>query len=362
MKLLHRYVLIQLLRNLMLCLMVVVFLFLVFDFFDRIDNILAENPPVWTTISYFLYKIPQTLTLMLPVSMMAAILLTLGIMSRNSEVTAMRASGATVRWICAPVFIVGMTLSLLSIVLNETLVPYSQRRSREIYNIDIRQKDKRGGYSQNDFWWRTKDKFFSIGTFDSRDNTMHDVSIFELNGAFNVKKRTDAEKITWVDPLLGWNLWRITEYLFDDKGEMEIRKARSLPLWLKEKPADFYDVRADPSTMSFRQLNAFINGQAHNGLRVTGLMAYLYEKISFPFVNLIVSLVVVPFALKPARSGSMAASVVAALVIGFSYFAVHSFSIALGRAELLPPLLSAWAANIIMGFIGVVLISGTEAP
>ena len=362
MKILHRYILVQLLRNLLLCLMVVVFLFLVFDFFDRIDNIMAEDVSVFTIAQYFLFKIPLTMSLMLPVAMMASILFTIGIMSKNSEITAMRASGATVRWIATPLFLLGFSTSLFAIMLNETIIPYCQRRAHEIYNIDIRQKDKSGSYSQSDFWWRAKDSFYSVGTFDSRTSTLHDISIFEINDRFAVHKRIDAVDATWVDPLLGWNMSRVMEYRFDDQAELDIRRYKAMPLPIKEQPADFYDVKTQPQSMSFKQLRKFIRTQSRNGLDVTGYLANLYEKISFPFINFIVTLVVLPFALKPARSGSMATSVISALVIGFSYYAIHSFSIAMGRAEILPPMLSAWTANLLMGFVGAILLLGAESP
>jgi len=362
MKILHRYVLSQQLRNLALCLMVVVFLFLIFDFFDRIDNIVAENASVLTTIQYFLYKIPMTVSLMLPVAIMAATLLTIGVMAKNSEITAMRAAGVTVCWIAAPLFLLGVGISLLAMLLNETLLPYTQRRVKEIYNIDIRQKSKKGAYSQNDFWWRSKNTFFSVGIFDSRTNMLHDLSQFELDQNFQVRKRVSAEQAVWLDAVLGWNMLNVEIYRFSEEYGLHIQRFKKLPLPIAEKPSDFYDAKTEPTTMTFRQLNEFIKRQAANGLAVGGLLAYLHEKISFPFINIVVILVVLPFALRPARSGSMTSSVLSALLIGFSYYAIHSFSLAMGRAEFLPPILSAWMANLLMGFVGLVLMLGAEAP
>lgn len=362
MKIIHRYVLTQQLRNLGLCLMVLVLLFLIFDFFDRIDNIAAEDASVWITIEYFLFKIPQMVSLMLPVAVMACTLLTIGVLSKNSEITAMRAAGVTVRWIATPLYAVGLVLSLLSMVMNETLVPYCQRRVKEIYNIDIRQKTKTGLYSQNDFWWRSKNAFYAVGIFDSRTNILHNISKFEVDRNFEVRQRTDADQVAWLDELLGWSMMDVNIYRFGEGASVEEEDFSKLPLPIDEKPADFYDTKTDPDTMTFGQLRKFIARQAENGLSIGSYLAYLYEKISFPFIDFVVVLVVLPFALKPARSGSMTASLLSALAVGFSYYAIHSFSIAMGRAELLPPFLAAWMANLLMGFVGIVLMLGAEAP
>ncbi|MFM1848901.1 MAG: hypothetical protein RL417_2375 [Pseudomonadota bacterium] len=362
MKILHRYILGHLLRNLALSLIGFTFLFLIFDFFDRIDNIVAENASFWTGVQYFIHKVPLTVILMLPVAMLVSTMLTIGLLSKNSEITAMRASGAAVMWLARPVLLVGFLVSIGALILNETLVPYTTRRVKEIYNIDIRQKDKRGGYSQSDLWWRSKDSFYSVGMFDSRTNQMLDFSEFKLGDDFNIERRIDADKASWLNPTLGWSMRGVTDYRFTDSDVPNISRYPVLPLPIRDRPEEFYDVKTEPQTMSYRQLRRFIKEQARNGISITGYLADLNGKIAFPFISFIITLIALPFALKPARSGSLAASFVAGLVIGFSYYAVDSFSIAMGRAEIWPPLLAAWMANILMGFVGLVLALGAESP
>ena len=114
--------------------------------------------------------------------------------------------------------------------------------------------------------------------------------------------------------------------------------------------------------MSYLELKEFMNEQKKNGLSIRSYKADLYSKIAFPFVCLVISAIAIPFALKPARSGSLAQSILAGFTIGFIYFAVHSLSVAMGRAELFPPLASAWVANVLMGLIAIILNIGAEDP
>ena len=268
-------------------------------------------------------------------------------------------------WIARPLILTGICVSLGAIVINETLVPYSTRRVRELYNIDIKRKDKTGSYSQSDFWWRSSDRFYSVNVFDSRNSSLLDMSYFDVNSDFDVYRRTDAEKVTFIDPVAGWSMQKVNEYRFyveNGSTKVEPKKYSSIPLPISQKPQDFYDVRADRNTMSFLEMRRFLRKQRQSGVVVNDFYADLYEKLAFPFVSLLTTLVALPFALKPARSGSMAASMMAGLVIGFTYYAVHYFSLALGRAELWPPLLAAWMANILMGFVAFVLNLGAESP
>lgn len=363
MTILHRYILGQLVGKIATSLLGFVTLFLVFDFFDRIDNILAESPSVATILLYFILKIPFTLTLMIPVSMLSGTLLTFGIMSKSSEVTAMRAAGCSLWWIAKPIFITGLSLGLFSLILNETLVPVCQRRVREIYNLDIKQKDKTGTYSRSNLWWRSKNKFFSAATFDSRNNELLDVTMLEVDNSFEVLRRLVAAKASYLDESLGWSLNDVTRYQFSPtQSAPSIDSLRALPLPISKTPKDLYDADTDPFTMNFSQLRRFIRDQERNGIYTRRYYADLYEKLSFPLLSALIGLVVFPFALLPARSGSMSRSVLAALCIGFSYYVVHSLSLSLGRAEFMPALVAAWLANILFLAAGTILVAGADAP
>ena len=338
-------------------------LFLVVDFLDRIDNIMGENVPLWTIFQYFILKIPQFFTVSLPLAMVIAIMFGIGLLAKNSEITAMRAAGIKVFWLAKPIFILAFFLSLFDLVLNETLVPLCSRRVREIYNIDIKAKHKSGTYSQDDFWTREGSKFFSIAMFDSRNDTLHAPSILELDNNFMPTQRTDAEKAVYVKDGLGWTMYNINQYEFSKGIEAPIKTSeKSLALPIQDRPQDFYDVETDPYTMSYFQLESFIKRQMENGLATNGYLTDLYSKIAFPFVILISALVVIPFSLKPGRSGNMAVSFIFGLLVSFSYFVVHSFSLAMGRAEIWPPFLAAWVGNILMLIVAIILNIGAESP
>jgi len=295
--------------------------------------------------------------------MLVAVMMGIGLLSKNSEITAMRAAGMRILWLTRPLFILAFGLSVLNLIVEETVVPYCSRRVKEIYNIDIKAKDKTGIYSrQDDFWWRSGDRFYSANMFDSRTNTLHELSIFEIGETFLPVLRIDAARAVWVKKGLGWTMYDVTQHAFKPDTPPEGAKIQSAALPIEEEPEDFYEVKTDPFTMSYYQLRQFIQTQVQNGAATSGYLADLYAKIAFPFVILVCTLVVLPFSLKPARTGSMAASFVAGLVIGFTYYAVHSFSLAMGRAEIWPPMMAAWIANLVMILVGLILNLGAESP
>ncbi len=360
----QRYLLRTLLYYLAVSIGVMTALFLVFDFLDRIDNLLAANATFWSSVAYFALKIPLTITLMLPVSMLSATLFAYGILAKQGEITAMRASGMSLAALSKPVFLTGIVVSLVAFVVNETIVPISTRKVREIYNIDISQKDKSGTYSSGDIWWREGGRFFTVERFDSRDGSLNNISWFDMaNDGFVPERRTDADLGNFVGEDLGWGFRGMKQFEFaDGKFQSLPQQFHSISLPLRKTPQDFYDVRTDRYSLGFWGMRKFIKTQSRNGIAVSSYLADLYEKLAFPWVSLLCGMVVLPFAIRPGRSSGLASTILVALLIGFSYYAVHYFSLALGRALIWPPLLAAFMANIVLGAVAVILNLGAEAP
>lgn len=362
MRILQKYLLRQFLRNLAICLTTSVLLFTIIDFFDRIDVIAGEETTIGAVIIYFLLKVPVTLHLMLPVSTLVATLLTVGLLSKNSEVTAIRASGIPLFSFAQPLLLTGMALSFVALGFSEVVVPYCSRKSHEIYNIDIRKKDQLGKYSQDNFWWRNGDTFYTTDAFDSRTNTLHSLTALKLDDSFRVIRRLDADKTTWIDANLGWMMLGVNDQHFSKVGELNQSRFKRLPLPIEQEPRFFYDLELDPESMGYFSFRRYMAKLKRDGIPINSYISDLRAKLSFPFVNFICVLVALPFALKSARQGGMALHFIAGVIIGFTYFFVHSLALALGRAELLDPTASAWAANLLLGFVGLILNWGAEAP
>src|SRR5260370_26500427 len=102
--------------------------------------------------------------------------------------------------------------------------------------------------------------------------------------------------------------------------------------------------------MSSRALRAAVSGLEAGGFQVTKVLVALYSKPSFPLVNLVMVLVAIPFALQSPRGGGLF-GVGLAIAIMAGYLVVHYVALAFARADLLPPFVAAWTANVI--FVGL---------
>lgn len=362
MLIIHRYILKQFIRNILICLATAVLLFTVIDFFDRIDIIASEDATIGTTILYFLLKVPTHIHLMLPVSTLVATLLTVGLLARSSEIIAIRAAGVPLINLAQPLLLAGLAISFISLGFSEVVVPYCARKSHDLYNIEIRKKHLKGGYSQGNFWWRSGDTLYTIAGFDSKTNKLMGVTSIEMDESFDIDHRIDAREARWLDSNLGWTMSDVRELYFDKNQVVNKLEFRSLPLPISQEPDFFYDRELEVEGMGYFALKKYIKKIKRDGIPINSYLADLRAKLSFPFVNFICVLVALPFALKSTRQGGMAVPFLAGVTIGLSYFFIHSLAIALGRAELLTPSIAAWTANMLLGFVGLILNWGAEAP
>ena len=299
---------------------------------------------------------------MTPVAVLVATLISVGRLSQSSEITAMRACGMSVFSLAKPLVLTGACISLAMFVLGETLVPWATERVEEIYNIDIKKKHLEEGYNKANFWYRKENKFYDMGLYDSRNKRLEGISIFEFDENFKFRSRIDAKKAIWSDnPLVRWTMEEVVEIGISEKDEsFTVSTFTRLPLLIDETPEDFRNIQRRPETMSYFDLRNYIAKLRGEGVQVTRYVVDLAAKISFPMVNTIVILVALPFALVSARSGTLTQSFIAGVVIGFGYHVVHAISTSLGAAELLPVWPAAWAANILIGSIGLYLMAGAE--
>jgi len=357
---LQRYLLKQFTSVLLVALFAAVALFIVFDFFDRVDNFFKAEANVGQVLEYLLYKIPLIVHLMMPVALLVATLIGVGRLAQLSEVTAMRASGASIVWLAFPLLLVGLSISVVMFFMGETIVPLATKRVQEIYQLDIRKKAEKGNYSQENFWYRSGDRFYSVNFYDSRSSTLEGLSIFDFDENFNLTRRIDAEQASWKGDAVGWVMDNVVESRFDLLGQTTTSNFKQLPLTISETPQDFYSVKFRPETLSFRELWELIAKFKKENVPVTPYVVAMHAKVSFPFVNLIVILIAFPFSLTPARSGSMTKSFIFGVTIGFSYYVVHALSTSFGSAELIPAIPAAWAANVLLGCLGGYFILGAD--
>ena len=354
---LDRYLIRGFMRIFAISLLGAAVLYFIVDFFDRIDNLLKASTPLWTSIRYFLYKLPLLVSRVFGFAALFSTLFSLGILSRTQEITAMRSSGLSLRRISLPLLLLSILIYIFTFFWNEALVPIFTHKSQYIYKTEVKKKQPRSLIGTKDIWMRGKGAFISVDHFDTKRGVLEGVSIYLLDRDFSLRGLIEAPWARWNGTR--WEVRGGTEWSFLSDGQMIQRKVdTSLPLL--ETPEDFKLLAREPEEFSFFDLQKQIADLKAKGIDATEYEVDLQVKMAIPLVSPLMILLAIPFALRHGSGGGMALSFGLTMLIGFGYWVVLAFATSLGHSGALPPWVAAWLANLILALVGLFFFTAEE--
>ena len=356
MSILTRYISREFAKLLLLCLVTFVFLYLLVDFIEQSNSFFRHDASIRHVLSYFAYKVPLILFQMLPVAVLLATLLTLTLLSRNSEIIAMKSGGVSIYRIVAPLLVLAALLSGFTFLLNEYVVPFTTERAEYIKRVEIKGRQPAVRKKRKNIWYKTASGIYYIRVYHTERREMRDLSFFDFDRDFNLLRRIDAEGAVWIEGDGQWEFRSgvIREFRGGDLVANTPFDTRRIPI--PETPEDFSTVAKRSDEMNYRELSEYIRRVEGEGLDVTRHQVDLQGKLSFPLVGLVMALLAIPFGLRGGRQGGVALGIAMAVSIGVVYWLFLGTFLSLGNSGSLPPMVAAWGSHAIFGVLGVIML------
>jgi len=324
-------------------------LFVVIDLLQTLDRFIRIKPPLLYVFEHFLFRVPAALHDGLPVVTLVATIFLFLALARYHELTAMKAAGMSLYRVALPILLVGLGVAFVSGLFQEIVLPRLNEWGDEVDRVKIRGQLPRHLQSRERLWLRTSDtRFYRIELLAPGTGDMYGMTVLEVDPTFRLLSRLDARR-AHVTPE-GWEMTDGAFREFGPKGEVSTIPFAMTALDMQEDLDDFTKIQKPIAAMSYWELKDYIGRLQATGFQVKKYLVELYSKLSFPLVNMIMVLVAIPFSLQAPRGGRLF-GVGLAIAIMAGYLVVHYIALAFARADLLPPLLAAWTANII--FLGL---------
>ena len=330
-----------------------ILLFETFTFFELLDDIARHRIPFLIVVSYFRFLIPYLVYQLSPLTALVATLVTLGVLSKNNEIVAFKASGISLYRLALPLLLSGVVLAGALLLLDDTYLPYANQRQDALRN-QIKGKPAQT-YTRPQRWiFGENSKVYNYDIFDSTQKLFGGLSVIELDPVtFQMKRRIFANRAQWLDNEKTWALESGWIRDFSDGTVVNYApfKVTSLPE-LVEPPSYFNREVIQAFQMSWRDLRHYIAGLRLAGFDVSSLTVQWHKKIAYPLIAPISMLLAIPFAILVGSRGAVG-GIALGVGIGITYWAIAALLEAMGGIGQLPPMLAAWSPDLIFFFLGL---------
>lgn len=324
----------------------------------RQDEIVKYEVPAAVAARYYLALLPVVLFeyQAVAVAVLGAGLMVVGRAAQDNEITALLAGGVGIRRVAAPLLIVAGGIAVGAFLVQDQFGVIAAAEARRIEREYFNSYDaaQRAGLS----WPRLGGEWnCHVLTFNRIANTGQDVFLHRIaNGKMDEIR---ARRIYWDESHRRWMLedgrWATFD-LAQEGGGTETRITQQ-PAPFTETPEALFALDAPPQTKSTRRLWHDLQVANRSKRAVAPQWAEFHAKFSRPAVCLIMMLLAIPFALRLRRGGL--AGLAGGVLIAVGYLVLSYVGMGMGQLALMPPLLSAWLANLLFAAAGLWLLRAT---
>ena len=355
-KILDRYIIKEVMSFVALAVAALTIMLIMQTLFELMEMLINKKVGWIYIIKLLAYRLPAFLVVTFPISLLASSELAIGNLSTNSEITAMKAGGISLRRIMFPFIIAAFAISILAFLINDYIVPEANHISQNIIREIVLKKGP-PNIKRNVFFRDAENRYFYINQLDEENMIMQDIMIYEMTRE-RFPRTITAKEGQWVVDT--WKLENGTIYNYDEEGKITYEMSfTNMDIIVKEDLKKFFSNQRTPQEMSSKELRQQIDILQQAGADTKNFEVDLHMKYSIPFSGLIFVLLGVPLGLRVKR-GSKATGIILSIVLVLLYYIFLSTTRSFGRGGMLTPLLAAWLPNIVFGVLGGIIMFNAE--
>ncbi|MFA5043692.1 MAG: LptF/LptG family permease [Kiritimatiellia bacterium] len=358
MKLIDKYILRNFFVPTSYCLLTFCMLAVIFDLFDSLSVFIDARTPLLQIARYYTYILPAMLVFIVPISLLLGLLYSLWQLSKNNELTAMRASGVSLMRLTVPILLAGLFFSILIMGLQETVAPWSSYWADQFIQREKKGNDPSTRYALNlTINNEEQHRIWAISRFDLNTHDMQGIDVVQQRPDGSDLDTIHAEEGKFYDGR--WWLFKVTiqkhDFYNNPVGAVITEPQRQMADWT-ETPEDFLHEVKDPIFLSSRDLWKFMRDHENLSEKtIARITVDMYARLAMPWTCLVVTLFGIPCGVRAARKGALAGVMTALLAI-FAFYFLMMFGQWLGKIQVLTPMVSTWLPNLAFAAAGLFMM------
>lgn len=358
MSIISKYLSREIARYFFVVLTMVVGIYGIVDFLEKIDDFMEADLPFTKALSFLIFKIPFIIAQISPVGILLSVLIVLGLMSKYNEIVALRSSGMSIYHLLKPVLTMGIVLSILLFLISEIIVPITMDKANRIWLKEVRGEEVVTSREKN-IWIKGDHLISNIKFYYHRTQTLFGITLNYFDGNFQLSKRIDASKGVFQGG--HWVLEdAIVQQLKPGDGTYSVTLHDRWVAAFDFLPDDLERVVRKSEEMGFSELYDYISKVESEGYDASLYRVDLHAKIAFPLVCIILAMVGTGIAIRGKLKDGLPVSISYGIGVAFLYYVSHNFCISLGYANALPPIVAAWSADFIFFCFGGFVLLNAE--
>jgi LPS export ABC transporter permease LptG/LPS export ABC transporter permease LptF len=364
-RILDAYVIREFIATFVMVLSGFVLLMLVFTFFELVGDIIKNQVAPFTWGLYLVNLAPSMLYTITPLAVLIAVLATFGVLNRNSEIIAMKATGISLYRLVIPIVAIAATLAVSLFLFDEFYLPQANRRQEALRNV-IKRRPAQTVLHPEQTWIFGQarpgepGRIFYYQFFDRDRSEFASLSVFEFQPTtFALSRRIFAGRVYWDDKKAAWQFQNGWVRNFEGANQKDFREFNNTTFGeIHEEPNYFSKESLQSQEMNFGQLDRYIRDLRQSGFDTMRLRVALWHKLAYPLVAIVMAMLAIPFALSMGRRGSLT-GIAVAIGVALAYWMVDGLFGAMGNVNYLPAPLAAWSADVLFGLTGGYLLLRT---
>ncbi len=327
-------------------------IYILIDFFEKIDNFMEAGKPLSLVIKFFILSIPFIIDQLGPVLILLSGVITIGLLNHHHELTALKAGGIPLRAIVKPALIGGVAGTLLFLIMAQWVLPVTMSATNTIWYENIKGMVPLGIFRNGRYYYKGQDGFYSFARPNPRQAVFLNFSYSSWTEPYNLATLLSAESADWRDK--EWILHNGQTQTRNDNGTYSTTLFAEKKISLPETPDDFFVPKYEASELSITALYQRIHKQRTAEDTVKAWSDF-YGRISYTLLGLPLLLLGLPILLISYQKWGRDLSIAIPASCGLAFVAWGLWGAlqSLARADYIHPLLAATSIHLLFGALGL---------
>lgn len=355
MKILHRYILKDVLSSFIIGFLFFNFILLIGVIFDLTELIFIKKAALLEVLKLLLFILPSFFSIVIPLSLLFTGLLTFGRLSAEGEIIAFLSLGISLFRIQKTLLVFAFILSGVSLYFSWSVTPWSNYQYSQTYEKIIAAKPtmqiKEGTITD------LEGKKLYTRYIDSKTGKMKEIIFYEFipQGDFLFPQLIIAQEGELKKEIL--NLKEVTLYRFGKNYSLvQQGKFDSQSIYLNNQFSQKEREWRRNDELSLSEISQKIKKEKAkenpNTEEIKELSIEFHSRTAVSLATILFALIAVPLGITMKRKGN-SLSLGVSLIIAILYYVLFLAGKFLARGELLSPYLAMWLPNVLLGIVAI---------